>query len=878
MVKTLTESWMLAVLGLWVVMLGLLLQTGFFEVASVGVALAVVGVINAGFSLMQLLVEARCAMQLQPSAASVRLVHFFKVFFMTYFTAIHISLIATSRTSLFNTAMFTWLGSAVISIALVPGFIIFYDNKLITLLQDVIVQVEGNRTGPMDEKPALIQRLKLFRFMVSLLPLFIIPTFIAIMIVFSVFKTFPFMYLVLVTDFQVLGVVGLLLERLTLMIQTFQDAKEQRLMDQSHSQTIVTPPHSILLFQAHENSFVFVLQKHHLVGHDTFFKYLFSRRIALLISKVAAWNSSFIFIFILGSISVILSYLILITGDTLVSSLKVAIFLFSVTVPFFMVPVFSVLSLKMLFVSLSQAPSFQLRFVLIFICFFSFMDALLYDIRSAMLTILCFTSMFTFILDLLTKEKEVYLKLVFLLSTTVPFFTWFLLSFDYLSQPRRNAVLNGRFSWYHFAMDFNGVLVWCAFLDGVFLMKHGLQVFIHISSPIKVRYANFNLELDNSCREGETDLKKVVVRRSSSTQSSGYNNIQSPQNPLQRRKKVKIVKTFVNQILIRERDSFAYRLLPVSLFAKLLDFNKNHALLIQLVSSILVGVNLLVWISLVLTGVIDERFTLLNILGILPIGYRTLLKSQVLVIYLVKRIEFFFDFAIATVLICFLGISLIGNQYSFLTIIPLVLLWLTYLDWRTSDALIQPKVNHPFHITSFLPILTSVFLLPIFAYSGLISFDFEKNFVLVPPHVTNFTIAPNEDVFLLYDPPSSVFSRIRYSQAALDVLLAYGIKLLLDFLQRLRILRYDASMISLTYIRCPISPQYCDFDETRPDFVRLVWDYDRRTLDDAQKSLVSTGASNHKRVEEESDDILSPKSPIVLDEKELVAKIDEIDE
>jgi hypothetical protein len=128
-------------------------------------------------------------------------------------------------------------------------------------------------------------------------------------------------------------------------------------------------------------------------------------------------------------------------------------------------------------------------------------------------------------------------------------------------------------------------------------------------------------------------------------------------------------------------------------------------------------------------------------------------------------------------------------------------------------------------------------------------------------------------VFSLESPPNSLFSRYRYSQILLDAMLIFGLKLFFDFIQRFALNTYNDETILLSFITCPISPKYCDFDE-RVGSSDVIWDVDGRTIDEIRNQR-----SNKKTGEVEPEHQL-PKIealPSVALEEKIVTHVNEKD-
>ena len=156
------------------------------------------------------------------------------------------------------------------------------------------------------------------------------------------------------------------------------------------------------------------------------------------------------------------------------------------------------------------------------------------------------------------------------------------------------------------------------------------------------------------------------------------------------------------------------------------------------------------------------------------------------------------DIIVISTAIAFMGLSI---GFSIKTIPFYVVLLLLIVDWRFSDSCVHPSFSF-YHPAFFLPSLCSLMLLPALAYAGFIPMNFHLEFDIVSSRIT---INQTEDVFQMEYPPPSTLTKIRYSQAFLDSLVFFSLRLLLSWIQFYRTTSDES--FQFDYFRTPIAFQ-----------------------------------------------------------------------
>lgn len=863
LLRELTASWLSAVVVLSIMMVGILIQRGFYEVAAVMLGLGTNSIIYGAYVLMELLVDARYSMEMRNSEKAVLMIHISKYGNIAVFTLIAVLQAVYARTSMFNATIKAWAMFLLICVGVLGSVLLFHNQMFILSLQRVIKQVHVTRIGPRDERPAVLARLRIFRTLVVLVMVVIGPLILTGTIFFIVVGNFPFMWIAVGFVLQVINLMGLLLDLLNRMIIDFQNAKERALLDQnaqassepqaptndsfsvnrSISDKYIEP---VLFFPRSRTVFVYIFPKGIPVLPDSIFYYMCGQRAALNLLWMCRQIPFMILVHLVSPLAVVLGSVVLISGDRYISIETTTIIVLGFCFPFLAVPVLALASLRQIKLCLLQSSTFQLRLILLLVTYFVTCDVLHFDLRVGLLMQLYIPNLVTLILDTGTKEKVGFIWLMYLFSIPLPFLTWMLLNFDFISQPRFNRTFaGGFFSLYHFAMDMNTFLVWLIFLDGMRLMKYGIRVFLHLRAPMRVRYTQLNDEIGSRVQEGEVDLSSGRVRRGSSVSSIG-----SPRQRTRARRKqpTKQTKIYVNQLLIREEDALLFSWFMSAddeKGSRLLRWMElNSFLLTCILDLLMTHIPLLIWVSLVLTQVAPPALGIICIVSFGAALFRLLFKSRLVLMFIMKRADFILEILVMFTGIAFLGVTFIeypSRPDTLFHLCPLLSLALVFLDWRTSDALVNPKSLHPQNYpVAVLMAIVYLGMLPCFAFSNLIPVAAEnaQSYFELSPSYANLSFAG--DSFLLEQPPTTFFSRIRYSQIALDALLVFTLRTIVRYVERVQIQRANKSsnIVVLEYIQCPISPLYCSFDDQLRSVVEAdqVLHVDERTLSEAQLS------------------------------------------
>ena len=339
-------------------------------------------------------------------------------------------------------------------------------------------------------------------------------------------------------------------------------------------------------------------------------------------------------------------------------------------------------------------------------------------------------------------------------------------------------------------MDINLFLLWCYFLDGCRTTRQSpLKFFLHDSFGLEKKLVEnefFFLE------SGEMDLRTSKTTTKSNNRNLEWNPVEAGFIVTKR--------NFVHRLVFRKSDTFLH-LFSWSLNIKLINLQIRKENRMNILQGILASVPILVWICLILTNWLqtpDYIPILLSTIPILTLLTRFLLRSRVIIFYLARRLEFVLDIIVISTGIAFMGLSI---GFSVKTIPFYVVLLLLSLDWRFSDSCVHPSFSF-YHPAFFLPSLCSLMLLPALAYAGFIPVNFHLEFDIVSSHVT---VNQTEDVFQMEYPPPSTLTKIRYSQAFLDSLVFFSLRLLLSWIQFYRTTSDES--FQFDYFRTPIAFQ-----------------------------------------------------------------------
>jgi hypothetical protein len=186
--------------------------------------------------------------------------------------------------------------------------------------------------------------------------------------------------------------------------------------------------------------------------------------------------------------------------------------------------------------------------------------------------------------------------------------------------------------------------------------------------------------------------------------------------------------------------------------------------------------------------------------------FRLLLKSKHVTRYLMFSLKFSFDLAIHMI-----GLGIFGSSYGVNSTPLLILFFLIFMDWRLADANVLPTIS-PFRPSYFIPILAALVLIPSMYIAGNLQGLSNTNSIYSSAFANLSEFDNVTDVFELSNPPRSIFSRVRSSQAFMDGLLIFDMKLLVDFLHQWFGSR-SKSGYRFDYLIIPVLFEYSRFDE-----------------------------------------------------------------
>ncbi|KAH9255405.1 hypothetical protein BASA81_006524 [Batrachochytrium salamandrivorans] len=851
--KQITYTWLLTLMNLLGFLLGLAIQNGMREMTSFFFAMAIMSCGNAGFLVVRLLVDARYAIEMRSPRRTLTLLFWSRVSLFIMGSACGISLMVLAYNDhQFNIVMHIVCWWLIILITVVAGAIAYHSIKFAQSLQSMINQqsmpaaiIATPPSNVKDEKPDLIKRLRLFREAALLVGLIIMPGLVLVFGIFITFGGMPILWLLLFIMLQIFPLVGWRLERLNKMIQSFQDAKHLAIQV-SQSKTNETTDtnqmeNAIPMFK--RNKFLFYIRPRILkLGKDTLFYYLCHSKVAHWITTNLTRKAWFIVSACVFGLAITgLSWAVLIAPFSTELTLTLSIVGLGMAVPLFIVLIFSLLSAKFLWRHLIlRSATFQFRFVLLTVTFVANLFVLPiqeFGPTLALVFLYCCT-LFLLVWDALDGIKRSYTLVAVSLSASAPFLGWFLLAFDYWSK-RQNQVYWGFFSSYHFAMDMNLILLLCIAGDGSRVMKFGIHSFIYIFAEIPTRYLKLDGEEEEQRLQwGETDFAEpdplamdqqqqnldkpmftVSPRRTSIPSIAAEPRLTimtlgSPamlkthrhvdHQPSSRKRTTghgRIQRIFYLSMVVLESDSFAVLWLGKVAASRMLWVTTCYPNAIALWSGLSIGAPLGIWSGFVLTGLVPVEITFLCLLGFLPLIWRGMFKSKIVCRYLIVQPEFLVDVVMVVCILVLLGYALGG--FTMRTGLPLILIACTFVDYRLSDAMVNIHLTSPYHPLLFFPIVLSIlFLLPLLGNLNQLENMNTSSFVLLIGGIT--TTSSTGDVFLEINPLQGAFQRIRSSQMAFDLMLAYGVKLLLDWMERF----WVTSLSSLTNIVSPVKAKY----------------------------------------------------------------------
>jgi hypothetical protein len=350
------------------------------------------------------------------------------------------------------------------------------------------------------------------------------------------------------------------------------------------------------------------------------------------------------------------------------------------------------------------------------------------------------------------------------------------------------------FSTYQFASDVHLVLIMVYFLDGIRLVKYSSNNFLYSSRALEVRYVKLNSSDEDTVTFGEIDF-----------------DVPNKGSPRSNNDKVRNVEMVLySKIVIRERDSFLFRFFGKRVCERVLDFCETNSAAVSLTNGFFISIPLLLWICLDLTGISEVDLSWLCLISIPVVLFRFLIKSKLVLVHLLFRMEFFLESMIHVVALVFLGISLPDPNHS---VLPLILMSLVFLDFRLSDSYVNLSSSSPFHPLYFIPVVCStLFVLPILGNFGCFPSLNTQSFPLTSNGIYNNA---SGDVFLLENPDFGVFARVRYSQLVFDGMIAMGVRLVLEFFHKLMFER-AVGLSGLSYLWHPVHPKFVKFSPPFP--------------------------------------------------------------
>lgn len=854
---SITRSWIVLVFFIWMLALSFVIQDGMYEAGCFFLAACGMACANAGFHLLRLLIEARYAVEMRSPERTLRLITAAKYLVFALLMTMSGVLIAFARNDeKFNIAMSVWCLLILLLVTTVPAVIVYHNVKFSKSLQhmidDQLLPNNHHNMQERDEKPDLLKRLKLFRDMVILVAAVMVPLLICFVAVFTAWQAFPAMWIGIIIIFTVFSVIGLKLETMNKMIQAFQDAKlgAAAAMAANSKSAPAQPVTSASTSNQDFNDavpmftrsrFLFYLRPRVLrVGQDSLVFYLFGSHAADVACRATASLPFRILAYIMAAGTMVFSWVILLLDGSTTEQQDVMLAFMIVTlafaVPYILCMVLSQLSLRFLMKHLVfRSAAFQFRVILLIVCLVAniFVFANPTTAQIVALTMLFLSTMLTVIWDSLWEAKHGYMIIMAAMSTSVPFVTWFLLAFDFWNG-RHNVVYNGFFSTYHFAADVNLMMLLCIAIDGSRAIKYGINVFLYVFAEINTRYVSLDDAAEDTMEWGETDFAEpdpsamllganmqqypvfamsprrtsLAAARNSSIPTTpqmlqsarSIIKINSATNRQKKKKEPRMQKLLYFSLVILESDSFAYQWLGPEHAKRILGWYVTHPHVMALTSGVMLGAPLILWVGFVLPGTVHEEWSVLCLVGLIPLVTRFLVKSTLVCRYLATQLESWVDMAIAVGSLTFLGIALGG--FTVRTGVPLVLLLCTFVDYRFSDALVNMHESTPYHPLVFFPVVLPVLIaLPVLGNMNVFAAGVmnTESFSLIPQHLSF------PDVFLLENPPNTAFQRIRYSQLVFDFMFGFGVRIALDFIERWAKQRPQA----LTFIVSPVRPKFC---------------------------------------------------------------------
>jgi hypothetical protein len=269
---------------------GFYVQNGFYEVAASSLIFASISLISRGFYFLVLLMQARSAMNFyRNSKRSMLYVKMFHALMSLGYLVIGILQIVTRRGDdrTFNQVMFTWLIYESFAVStLCPAILLnnYFFKKGLQRIDDATIARQSQHH--------LIQKLSFIRKIVLAILLGLVPALIFLCTLFAPYNTVPLTWLVLGLVATCISVVGLLLDQLIRVIQSFsvQDSKTAITDNSSvsanengYDQIIVNP----VLYGVGKTIYL-QYSVPYMVGHENIFYFLIGNTASLFIANLVA--------------------------------------------------------------------------------------------------------------------------------------------------------------------------------------------------------------------------------------------------------------------------------------------------------------------------------------------------------------------------------------------------------------------------------------------------------------------------------------------------------------------------------------------------------------------------------------------------------------